>query len=99
MTLARHEGLEAHARAIEIRLEEGREVELDGRTRSSKNAAQPSVARKTNETDIKLAFEVDGTGSCRDRNGCPFLNHMLDLFTKHGQFDLTVDARRRYRYR
>ncbi|OAS19677.1 imidazoleglycerol-phosphate dehydratase HisB [Paenibacillus oryzisoli] len=57
------------------------------RTRSA------SVARKTNETDIKLAFEVDGTGISELQTDVPFLNHMLDLFTKHGHFNLNVDAK------
>jgi imidazoleglycerol-phosphate dehydratase len=51
------------------------------------------VARKTNETDIKLALGVDGTGKVNLETDVPFLNHMLDLFAKHGQFDLTVEAR------
>lgn len=51
------------------------------------------VARKTNETDIKLSFGLDGTGSVNIETDVPFLNHMLDLFAKHGQFDLTVEAR------
>ncbi|GLX71311.1 imidazoleglycerol-phosphate dehydratase HisB [Paenibacillus glycanilyticus] len=51
------------------------------------------IARKTNETDIKLGFAVDGSGEVKLETDVPFLNHMLDLFAKHGQFDLTVDAR------
>lgn len=51
------------------------------------------IARKTNETDIKLSFAVDGSGQSRLETDVPFLNHMLDLFTKHGIFDLEVDAR------
>jgi imidazoleglycerol-phosphate dehydratase len=51
------------------------------------------IARKTNETDIKLSFGLDGTGQAGIESDVPFLNHMLDLFTKHGQFDLKVDAR------
>lgn len=57
------------------------------RTRSA------SVARKTNETDIKLSFDVDGTGISELVTDVPFLNHMLDLFTKHGHFNLKVDAK------
>lgn len=57
------------------------------RTRSA------SVARKTNETDIKLSFEVDGTGISELQTDVPFMNHMLDLFTKHGIFNLKVDAK------
>lgn len=51
-----------------------------------------SVARKTNETDIALAFALDGTGRSEIETKVPFLDHMLDLFTKHGQFDLKVVA-------
>lgn len=60
-------------------------------TDSVKRAAE--IARKTNETDIKLSFALDGTGQTSIESDVPFLNHMLDLFTKHGHFDLTVDAR------
>ncbi|MGO4268306.1 imidazoleglycerol-phosphate dehydratase HisB [Paenibacillus sp. TAF58] len=56
-------------------------------------ARSASVARKTNETDIALAFQVDGTGVTEIQTDVPFLNHMLDLFTKHGQFDLNVVAK------
>ncbi|WP_135556261.1 imidazoleglycerol-phosphate dehydratase HisB [Paenibacillus cymbidii] len=52
-----------------------------------------SIARRTNETDIKLTLNVDGTGISEIESDVGFLNHMLDLFTKHGQFDLKVDAR------
>ncbi|MCM3786388.1 imidazoleglycerol-phosphate dehydratase HisB [Neobacillus mesonae] len=52
-----------------------------------------SVSRRTNETDIQLAFGVDGTGRSEIETDVPFLNHMLDLFTKHGQFDLQVNAK------
>ncbi|MDF2645578.1 MAG: hisB [Paenibacillus sp.] len=56
-------------------------------------ARSARVARKTNETDITLAFQVDGTGVSEIQTDVPFLNHMLDLFTKHGQFDLNVVAK------
>ena len=50
------------------------------------------IQRKTNETDIKLALHIDGEGESHLKTGVPFLTHMLDLFTKHGKFNLTVDA-------
>jgi imidazoleglycerol-phosphate dehydratase len=50
------------------------------------------IARKTNETDIKLSFNVDGAGENHIDTGVPFMNHMLDLFAKHGHFDLQVKA-------
>ncbi|BBI31102.1 imidazoleglycerol-phosphate dehydratase HisB [Cohnella abietis] len=51
------------------------------------------VSRKTNETDIQLSLGVDGSGEVSLETDVPFLNHMLDLFAKHGQFDLKVEAR------
>jgi imidazoleglycerol-phosphate dehydratase len=51
-----------------------------------------SVNRKTNETSIELALNIDGEGNATLNTGVPFLTHMLDLFAKHGQFNLTVNA-------
>ncbi|KAA6450772.1 imidazoleglycerol-phosphate dehydratase HisB [Bacillus swezeyi] len=50
-------------------------------------------ARKTNETDIKLFINIDGEGKADIQTDVPFMTHMLDLFTKHGQFDVSVDAK------
>ncbi|GAE27149.1 imidazoleglycerol-phosphate dehydratase [Halalkalibacter wakoensis JCM 9140] len=50
------------------------------------------IERNTGETQIKLDFAVDGEGVSKLETGVPFLTHMLDLFTKHGHFNLTVDA-------
>jgi imidazoleglycerol-phosphate dehydratase len=52
-----------------------------------------SIERKTNETNIQLTLAIDGEGRANLETGVPFLTHMLDLFTKHGQFNLTVDAK------
>jgi imidazoleglycerol-phosphate dehydratase len=54
---------------------------------------QALVERNTNETQISLQFTIDGEGQSNLKTGVPFMTHMLDLFTKHGQFDLTVDAK------
>lgn len=51
------------------------------------------VVRKTKETDIRLVLQLDGEGRYAVKTGIPFLDHMLELFTKHGLFDLTVQAR------
>src|SRR6476469_6785570 len=51
-----------------------------------------SVERKTHEANIQLAFCVDGTGVSEIETDVPCLNHMLDLFTKHGQFNLQIQA-------
>lgn len=50
------------------------------------------IARKTNETDIKLSLDLDGGGRSEIRCGCGFLEHMLTLFAKHGHFDLTLSC-------
>ncbi|SDM72529.1 imidazoleglycerol-phosphate dehydratase HisB [Bacillus sp. OK048] len=52
-----------------------------------------SIERKTNETQISLSLDIDGQGQSELETGVPFLSHMLDLFTKHGNFNLTVDAK------
>ena len=54
---------------------------------------QGSVERKTAETDIRLAIGLDGSGEAKIDTGVGFLNHMLELFCFHGQFDLTVQCR------
>ncbi|MBO9598145.1 MAG: imidazoleglycerol-phosphate dehydratase HisB [Cohnella sp.] len=59
----------------------------------TKKARVGAVTRRTNETDITLSLGVDGSGEVSLETDVPFLNHMLDLFAKHGQFDLKVDAR------
>ncbi|MDQ0157055.1 imidazoleglycerol-phosphate dehydratase HisB [Robertmurraya andreesenii] len=50
------------------------------------------IARKTNETNIELALNIDGEGKATLETGVPFMTHMLDLFAKHGQFDLNITA-------
>ena len=50
------------------------------------------VKRKTTETDIKIELNVDGSGVSKIDTGMPFLDHMLTLLSKHGLFDLTVNA-------
>jgi len=50
------------------------------------------VIRKTKETDIKLEFNLDGSGIADIKTPVPFFNHMLESFTKHGNFDLKLTA-------
>jgi imidazoleglycerol-phosphate dehydratase len=52
-----------------------------------------SISRTTKETDIQLEFVIDGEGKAELDTGVPFLTHMLDLFAKHGHFNLTVIAK------
>lgn len=51
------------------------------------------IKRVTGETDIVLNLELDGTGIYDIDTGCGFLNHMLELFARHGRFDLTVKCK------
>ena len=50
------------------------------------------VVRTTKETDIKLVLNLDGTGQANIATGVPFFDHMLEAFTRHGLFDLDVQA-------
>jgi len=51
------------------------------------------INRKTGETDIKLTINLDGSGKSNINTGVGFLDHMLDLFTRHGLFNLEVSAK------
>jgi imidazoleglycerol-phosphate dehydratase len=54
---------------------------------------QATIHRKTNETDIELRLDLDGTGKADVATGVGFLDHMLTLLAKHGSFDLYVRAK------
>ncbi|MCL4321701.1 MAG: imidazoleglycerol-phosphate dehydratase HisB [Deltaproteobacteria bacterium] len=49
--------------------------------------------RKTTETDIKLSLNLDGKGKYVIKTGVPFFNHMLEQFSKHSRFDMTLKAK------
>jgi len=51
-----------------------------------------TIERKTTETQISARLVIDGTGHYEIRTGIRFLDHMLELFAKHGAFDLTLRA-------
>lgn len=51
-----------------------------------------TINRKTLETEIKLSVELDGSGESKVNSGNGFLDHMLDLFTKHGLFNLNLNC-------
>lgn len=51
------------------------------------------INRKTNETEIYLSLDIDGTGKSSISTGVGFLDHMLELFSRHGLFDMTVKAK------
>ena len=50
------------------------------------------VYRQTNETQISLKLNIDGSGASDIQTGVGFLDHMLELFAKHGFFDLELKA-------
>jgi imidazoleglycerol-phosphate dehydratase len=52
-----------------------------------------TIERVTKETQIKLALAIDGNGAANICTSVPFLDHMLDLFARHGLFNLEVEAR------
>jgi imidazoleglycerol-phosphate dehydratase len=77
-----------------------------GRTTSAAPAVRPAgaarprgdgrrarVTRTTKETDVSVELNVDGRGRADVDTGIPFLNHMLEIFARHGFLDLTVRAR------
>ena len=49
--------------------------------------------RKTNETDIRVSLDLDGTGEYRIETGIPFFDHMLAQIARHGHFDLEIEAK------
>jgi imidazoleglycerol-phosphate dehydratase len=51
-----------------------------------------SIKRKTKETDIEVAVNLDGTGVCSVSTGIGFFDHMLDLLARHSRIDITVNA-------
>ena len=55
-------------------------------------ARKADVQRKTNETDIHLSIQLEGEGQYEVSTGVAFLDHMLELFARHGFFNLRVQA-------
>ncbi|MEO8134378.1 MAG: imidazoleglycerol-phosphate dehydratase HisB [Betaproteobacteria bacterium] len=54
---------------------------------------QATVERNTNETQIRIEVNLDGTGVAHLSSGVPFLDHMLDQIARHGLLDLSVEAK------
>ena len=56
-------------------------------------ARTASVERNTNETQIAIQLNLDGSGQSSLKSGLPFFEHMLDQIARHGMLDLTIDAK------
>jgi imidazoleglycerol-phosphate dehydratase len=52
-----------------------------------------TVERKTKETEIVASVDLEGSGKADIETGMPFFNHMLDSFSRHGLFDIKLQAR------
>jgi imidazoleglycerol-phosphate dehydratase len=57
------------------------------------NPRKAAKSRKTNETDIRVSLDLDGTGEYQIATGIPFFDHMLAQLARHGHFDLEVTAK------
>lgn len=57
------------------------------------SARTTEVRRDTKETEVRLRLNLDGCGRSQISTGLPFLDHMLELFAKHGLFDLNVQCK------
>ncbi len=56
------------------------------------NQRKSKISRKTTETSVELQLNIDGNGKSNISTGVGFFDHMLDLFTKHSNFDLEIEA-------
>jgi imidazoleglycerol-phosphate dehydratase len=65
-------------------------MKVKGRRPQARHA---TVTRKTKETEVRITVNLDGRGHAEVDTGVPFLNHMLEIFARHGFLDLVVRAR------
>ena len=83
--LAMAEDLDAHANAVSVR-QSFADKAINKKQRSS------FISRSTNETDIYINLNIDGTGQYNVNTGLKFFDHMLEQFAKHGSFDISIQA-------
>ncbi|HZI18798.1 MAG TPA: imidazoleglycerol-phosphate dehydratase HisB [Pyrinomonadaceae bacterium] len=67
------------------------ETETAGAPRAAPREAE--ARRTTKETDVRARVVLDGEGRSQVSTGAPFLDHMLELFARHGLFDIEVECR------
>jgi imidazoleglycerol-phosphate dehydratase len=58
-----------------------------------KDARASEIHRKTKETDILITFNLDGSANYNISTGIAFFDHLLELFARHGRFDLDIEAK------
>jgi len=63
------------------------------KTKSETAGRVAEIRRHTKETDIRVKLNLDGSGRSLVDTGLPFLDHMLDLFARHGLFDLEIKCK------
>jgi imidazoleglycerol-phosphate dehydratase len=61
-------------------------------TKAITQTRSADIRRQTKETNVKVSLDLDGTGAARIDTGLPFLDHMLELFARHGLFNLEVEC-------
>ena len=84
-TLADAETLDAHTKAVSVR-EKYALQDISQLSRTS------FIKRTTNETDIFINLNIDGSGNYNIDTGLKYFDHMLEQFAKHGSFDLTINC-------
>ena len=62
-------------------------------TESGNKQRKAVINRKTNETDISMTLNLDGSGKANITTGIGFFDHMLDSFTRHGLFDMDCNVK------
>ena len=62
-------------------------------TLTQAHVREAEVRRTTKETDVRVRLSLDGTGASQISTGVAFLDHMLELFARHGLFDLEIECR------
>ena len=62
-------------------------------TDSGNKQRKAVINRKTNETDISMTLNLDGSGKANITTGIGFFDHMLDSFTRHGLFDMDCNVK------
>lgn len=68
-------------------------METQLKTKNGNRKRVSAIRRRTKETDVRVKLDLDGAGRSKTDTGLPFLDHMLELFAKHGLFDLEVTCR------